>query len=214
MRGSVDRAKAKADTSTGTLVEEGSAVRSAIVKFLATGLVVLAVVAIPFSFWVRAVSRDLALEDAVELTQRLADYVISPVLGVVPEEPDPEVLSRIDTRLAPWLADESIVRIKVWSAEGTILYSDRSELAGSKFELEPWARELLAGGPGVATVEVQEEEENQFESGDGELVEVYVASRSAGGVPLLFEVYFDDAVVRGPENQFLLGMIPVLLVAR
>lgn len=206
-------AKAKSGTTSGTLVEEGSAVRSAIVKFLATGLVVLAIVSIPFSFWVRAVSRELALEDAVELTQRLADYVISPVVDVVSEQPDPEVLSRIDSRLAPWLADESIVRIKVWSAEGTILYSDRKELAGSRFDLEPWAHELLAGGPGVATVEVQEEEENLFESGDGELVEVYVASSSAEGVPLLFEVYFDDVVVRGPENQFLLGMIPVLLGA-
>ena len=206
-------AKAKAGPTTGTLVEERSAVRSAIVKFLATGLVVLAIVSIPFSFWVRAVSRELALQDVVELTQRLADYVISPVVGAVPEEPDPEVLSRIDARLAPWLADESIIRIKVWSAEGTILYSDRSELTGSSFELEPWAHDLLSGGPGVATVAVQEEEENQFESSSGELVEVYVASRSAGGIPLLFEVYFDDAVVRVPEQQFLLGMIPVLLVA-
>jgi signal transduction histidine kinase len=65
----------------------------------------------------------------------------------------------------------------------------------------------------VAFVEVPEKKENEFESSSGELVEVYVSSRSAGGVPLLFEVYFDDSVVRVPEQQFLLGMIPVLLGA-
>ena len=105
------------------------------------------------------------------------------------------------------------MRIKVWSAEGTVLYSDKHELIGSTFAPEPWAQDLLAGGPGVVTLGVQESEENIYESSNGRLVEVYVASRNASGIPLLFEVYFDDDVVLHTQSKVLFGMVPVLLVS-
>lgn len=197
----------------GILTEERSAVRSAIIQFLITGLVVLMVVAIPVSFWVKAVSRDLAMQDLLQLTQRLADYTISPILTEDLLLQDPGAVTQLDARMAPWVADAEILRIKVWSAEGTVLYSDKHELIGSTYAPEPWAQELLAGGPGVVNLGIQESEENVYESSNGQLVEVYVASKTATGVLLLFEVYFDDVVVRQAQNEVLIGMIPVLLVS-
>lgn len=195
------------------LGEERSAVRAAIIKFLVTGLLVLVVVAIPVFVWVRAVSRDLATQDILHLTQRLANYAISPVLTNDLLVHDPAAVAQIDERMKPWISDAEILRIKVWSAEGTVLYSDKHELIGSTFAPEPWAQDLLAGGPGVVTLGVQESEENIYESSNGRLVEVYVASRNASGIPLLFEVYFDDDVVLHTQSKVLFGMVPVLLVS-
>lgn len=194
------------------LVEEHSAVRVAILRFLATGLLVLLVVSIPMTFWVRSVAKDLALGNVLELTQRLADYAIQPMHAPGLIAGDRAVIEQIDARLAPWASDNMILRIKVWNPDGTILYSDTPELIGSTFELESWAQELLEGGPGVVTMETQNESENVFEAGSEELVEVYVASGTDTDHPLLFEMYYDAAVVHRAERHVLLGMVPVFLV--
>jgi two-component system, NarL family, sensor kinase len=192
---------------------ERSVVRHAILRFLAAGLVVLLVVAVPVTEWVRRVSHDIVVQDALDLTQRLADYAVTP--GIIDDlrAGDPAALSKVKAGLAPWVTDETILRVKIWSPEGKVLYSDVSELIGKTFELEPWHKDLLAGGPPTVSVGVQAEEENIYEAGTGELVEVYVASHANERMPVLVEVYFDDEVLLGPQHHILLGMIPVLLIA-
>ena len=195
------------------LAEEGSVISAAIRRFLLTGLVVLLVVAVPVTFWVRTVSRDIAEADVLTLTQRLADYTVSPSLAQGLLGGDPEALRQVGERLSPWVTDDAIVRIKIWSANGTIVFSDLTSLIGQKFDLEPWADQLLAGGPGTISMGEQHGEENTFESTSGDLVEVYVSSLAEPNMPLLFEVYYDDSVVRNPQRDILLGMIPVLLLS-
>lgn len=186
--------------------------RAAILRFVATGMLVLLVVSIPMTFWVRSVAKDLALGNVLDLTQRLADYAIQPMHSPGLIAGDRAVIEQIDARLAPWASDHTILRIKVWNPDGTILYSDTPELIGSTFELESWAQELLDGGPGVVSMETQNESENVFEAGSEELVEVYVASGTGTEHPLVFEIYYDPAVVRLVESHVLLGMVPVFLV--
>lgn len=199
--------------TTALLREEGSSVRSAILKFLLTGLVVLLTVSIPATFWVRSVAQNLAKQEVLELTQRLADYAIGPVLNPDLAAGDKSAVAQIDARMSPWMTDEMILRIKVWDSNGTVLYSDVGELIGETFPLEEWAEEMLAGGPGVVTLGPQDEGENIFEAGSEDLVEVYVLAGAGTDTPLLFEMYFHADVVRLPEHHMLLGMIPVFLVA-
>ncbi|MFF5790563.1 sensor histidine kinase [Paeniglutamicibacter sp. NPDC012692] len=187
--------------------------RSAILKFLLTGLVVLLTVSIPATFWVRSVAQNVAMQQVLELTQRLADYAIGADLGTKLAAGDMSAVEQINARMTPWMSDEMILRIKVWDSTGTILYSDVGELIGASFPLETWAEELLAGGPGVISLGPQEEGENIYEAGTEDLVEVYVLSGAGTDTPLLFEMYFHAAVVRVPEHEMLLGMIPVFLVA-
>jgi two-component system, NarL family, sensor kinase len=200
-------------TANLLLSGEGAVVRHAILRFLAAGLVVLLVVTVPVTLWVRQVSHDIVVQDALELTQRLADYAVTPAIIDDLQAGDPAALSHVEDGLAPWATDETILRVKIWSPEGKVLYSDVPELIGKTFELEPWAKELLAGGPPTVSVGVQAEEENIYEAGTGELVEVYVASHANERMPLLVEVYFDDEVLLGPQHHILLGMTPVLLIA-
>lgn len=199
--------------SRSIIVEENRAIRSAIVRFLLAGIVVLLIVAVPVSFWVRTVSRELAMDNVVELTQRLADYTISPVANQALMNRDPVALATVEERLAPWMSDGWITRIKIWSADGTILYSDVADLIGSSFPVGQRKQDLLAGGPATVSIGPQDEDENEFESHRGDLVEVYVISHNQNLAPMIFEVYFDISVVQAPDRQVLLGMIPVLLVS-
>lgn len=188
-------------------------VGAAIRRFLLSGLVALLVISIPFALWARSIARDIAETDVLNLTQRLADYAISPSMADGLLRGDEQVLDQLEDRLAPWMTDEAIVRIKIWSESGTVLYSDIRGLVGATFDLEPWARELLAGGPATLSVEQQQDEENQYENDVGNLVEVYVASRLNPETPMLFEVYYDDSVVRNPQHRVVVGIIPLLLLS-
>lgn len=201
------------ETPAQIYAEDRFVVGAAIRRFLLTGLAALLVIAIPFALWARSIARDIAETDVLNLTQRLADYAISPSMTAGLARGDEEVLDQLEDRLAPWVTDEAIVRIKIWSESGTVLYSDVRGLVGATFELEPWARDLLAGGPATLTVDQQLDEENQYENDVGNLVEVYVASRANPETPMLFEVYYDDSVVRNPQRRAVLGIIPLLLLS-
>ncbi|WP_149957846.1 sensor histidine kinase [Zafaria cholistanensis] len=192
---------------------EGSAVRAEVWRFLAAGLVVLAVIAIPAAFWVRAIAERIALDSILATTQRIADYALGPLATEKLLEQDPASLDRVRETLDPWIDNSHIVRIKMWTADGRIVYSDQAELIGRTYELEGWAQGLLAGGPGQATFEAQGGAENTYEAGRGELVEVYVTSSSPSGVPLIFEAYFDDKVVRDIQGKVLAGVAPAFLLA-
>ncbi|SDM55464.1 Histidine kinase-, DNA gyrase B-, and HSP90-like ATPase [Cryobacterium flavum] len=192
---------------------ERSEVRAAVQRFLLMGLVALVLVAVPVALWVRAQSEANAMANAVLHTQRLADYSLGPLItdGVVAG--DPGSTRRLDERLAPRLADGSLVRIKVWDANGKIVYSDLPLLVGQNFALPNWAPELLAGGQGRATLETQTAPDDLYETDSGELVEVYVRSIASNGNAFILEAYFNDDALRHEQDTVLLGLIPAFLLS-
>jgi signal transduction histidine kinase len=189
----------------------GSAVRSAVARFLAAGLVVLLVISVPVAFWMRSIAERIALDHAVATAQQIADHAVVPHVTDGLLEQDAAALARLRAALDPLVRDRHIVRIKIWTPDGRIVYSDQAELIGKQYELEGWARDLLLGGPGQATFEAQDGPENTYEAGQGELVEVYVASVTPSGVPLIFESYLDGAVVRDVQSKVLTGVTPAIL---
>jgi signal transduction histidine kinase len=184
-----------------------------VAKFLLMGFLALLVVATPVAFWIRTVAERHALDNALLLTQRVADLAVKPLVNEALLAGDPSALDALDSALLPWRSDASVLRIKVWDADGRVVYSDIRSLVGQRFELPEWGRELLAGGPGTASLENQQELENEYESDSGELVEVYVSSSAADGTPLIFEAYYDDDPVRDEQQAVLYNMIPPLLLS-
>lgn len=206
----------KAENGTnprGPGTSERFEVRAAVAKFLLMGLIALLVVATPVAFWIRSAAERHALENALLLTQRVADLAIKPLVNEALLAGHPAALAAMDNALQPWRSDASVLRIKVWDADGRVVYSDMRSLVGQRFELPEWARDLLAGGPGTASLESQQELENEYESASGELVEVYVSSSAADGTPLIFEAYYDDGPVRDEQQAVLYNMIPPLLLS-
>ena len=188
-------------------------VRAAVAKFFLMGFLALLVVATPVAFWIRAAAERHALDNAVILTQRVADLAIKPLVNEALLAGDASALSALDRALQPWYGDASVLRIKVWDADGRVVYSDMRSLVGQQFDLPEWGRNLLAGGPGTASLESQQELENEYESASGDLVEVYVSSAASDGTRLIFEAYYDDAPVRDEQNAVLYSMIPPLLLS-
>lgn len=116
-------------------------------------------------------------------------------------------------RLEPWLNEGNVLRVKVWDSTGRIVYSDVNSLIGRIYPLPKWGEDLLLTGVGTASLEKQDEDENEFEASAGELVEVYVRSTAATGQPLMFETYYDDDDVRAEQAEVLQDMAPAILLA-
>ena len=193
--------------------EDSSEVRAAVLRFLLVGLIALLVIATPVAFWILTQAERHALNNARSSTQRLADFAIGPLVTEDLLAGDRSALEGIDARLEPWLDRGPVLRIKVWDASGRIVYSDVAELIGKEFPLPDWAEELLEGGEGTATLEHQDELENEFEANAGQLVEVYVRSEAATGDPLIFEAYYDDDDVRTEQAAVLRDMAPAVLLS-
>lgn len=193
--------------------EDRSEVRTAVTRFLLLGLIALLVVATPVTFWILAQAQAHALNNARSSTQQLADFAIGPLVTDDLLAGNSSAIEGVDDRLEPWLDRGPVRRIKVWDATGRIVYSDVQALIGQKFPLPGWAEDLLNGAEGTATLEHQNELENEFEVGAGELVEVYVRSEAANGDPLIFEAYYDDDDVRAEQATVLRDMAPAILLS-
>ncbi|MBG6179546.1 sensor histidine kinase [Arthrobacter sp. CAN_A1] len=203
----------QAPETNSETVKERSEVRSAVGRFLLTGVLVMVLIATPVAFWIRAEAEKHALDNAQLITQRLADFAVSPLINAQLIAGDEAAIERLDTRLKPWLERGSVLRIKVWDGAGNIVYSDMPSLIGQQFELPDAGTDLFAGATGSASLEDQQELENEYEAESGELVEVYVESATANGEPLIFEAYYDDDGVREEQASVLLSIAPIFLLS-
>ncbi|MDN4611805.1 hypothetical protein [Arthrobacter burdickii] len=68
------------DTTTAPEVTERREVRAAVARFLTVGFLALVLVATPVAFWIRAEAEQHALANARDITQRLADNVVGPLI--------------------------------------------------------------------------------------------------------------------------------------
>lgn len=182
-------------------------------RFLLAGLVAFVVIGTPAALWIRSQAEAHALSNAILVTQRLADYALAPMVTGQLLAGNATALHNLDARLAPWLAKGAVLRIKVWNVDGTIVYSDVSELIGKQYTLPKEGRGLLVGGPGLSSIGISTGPEYVFQPLPGDLVEVYVGSFAATGDPLIFEAYFDDDIVRSEQTAVLFDMAPVFLLA-
>ena len=80
--------------------------------------------------------------------------------------------------------------MKIWRADGTILYSDETRLIGARYPLGEEEHDVLRRGGTRAEVSDLDKPENRFETGSGGLVEVYTRIVSPEDEPMLFEVYY------------------------
>lgn len=104
-----------------------------------------------------------------------------------------------------------MVRVKMWTPAGMVLYSGKPRLIGETFALEPGARQALLSPRIDADVSDLRLPENRFERGDGKLLEVYRPVWTPDGQPLLFETYFRYDVVSQRSHQLWRAFAGVML---
>ncbi len=183
--------------------------RNPVAQFLAAGFLMLVVVLVATArLSDRAAARE-AIDDAVATTDLLAHSVAEPALprGLVDGEAG--AVDRLDRAVLRRLLVEDVARIKIWDATGRIVYSDKTQLIGSDYELGEDEQAVLRDG----TVEAEESDltkpENRFERDSGGLLEVYTRIRAPEGDPLLFEVYYSAADIAARRTAVLDSFRPI-----
>jgi len=120
-------------------------------------------------------------------------------------------LERLDDVVIGQVLTGSIIRVKVWSADGTILYSDEPSLIGRRYELGEEERGLLRTGGSEAELSDLSRPENQLERPAGKLLEAYTPIRTPNGTPVLFEIYQRFSSVSASGERLLPALAPPLL---
>ena len=82
------------------------------------------------------------------------------------------------------------MRVKLWTRDGRILYSDAQELIGRRFSLGEEERALFDRGGVEAELSDLSKPENRFERQEGKLLEAHAVIRTPDSrTPVLFEIY-------------------------
>jgi len=174
-------------------------------------LAAIAVVLVGGFFAVRSVTVKEAEQDIREQVVILARLVESAGLsdGVVRGER--AALTRLDDLVQAQVLSESVVRVKIWAQDGTILYSDEPRLIGRRFALGEEERELFHQGGAEAELSDLSQPENQFERQERKLLEAHTAVRTPDGTQVLFEVYQRFGSVTANAERLLGSLAPPLL---
>lgn len=153
------------------------------------------------------IAESFAVRDATSDTAALARVVVEPALLDAISDPaatDAErgvARARLDDAVAGELDAGSAVRMKLWAADGTVLWSDEPQLVGERFPLSDEDLEALESDRSDAEVSDLDEPENRYERGHGPLLEAYQAVHTPSGEALLFEAYqpYDDVLARAAD---------------
>lgn len=160
------------------------------IQFMAVGAAALVIVAIALSIASRRVGEREAIIEARSEALVKAQGLVEPALAEGLLNGDPQAIAGLDEVVRSDVVSDSLVRVKVWSEDGTILYSDEPRLIGSTYELGDDEQEALAAGVVEAEVSDLTKPENRFERVHGKLLEVYLPVETPSGEKVLFEAYF------------------------
>ncbi|MEY2416086.1 MAG: two-component system, NarL family, sensor kinase [Ilumatobacteraceae bacterium] len=188
-------------------------VRGVVTRFALAGVLSLALVSAVTAYASRRFGTERAIAEAKNVTWVSMKGIIEPVLDDALLDMDRDVLDRIDAAVRQSVLRGSLVRVKIWAADGTILYADEPRLIGQRFELDADKLTVLAGGDGKADVSDLSEPENRYETENAKLLEVYQRTELPNGTPLLFEAYFRYSGVTAVGRQLWGQFAPIAIAA-
>ncbi|HEY7023336.1 MAG TPA: bifunctional diguanylate cyclase/phosphodiesterase [Candidatus Limnocylindrales bacterium] len=147
--------------------------------------------------------RNSASDEAVRNTQAVISAFVAPLLG--PGDLSDRTLDQqgaINSQLQKLVNSGRLLRIKIWSPTGQVVYSDLPQLRGAQFEVEDDLEEALDGTPAVEYTN-GDDAENEFDHGLADhLLSIYlpiVASGSDHTVGV-YEIYEDAAPIDEAVN--------------
>jgi two-component system, NarL family, sensor kinase len=148
-------------------------------------------------------ARSEAVADARMTTELLAHSVAEPDMPRGLVSGDPGAIDRFDRRVLSRLMVGDVRRIKIWRDDGTVVYSDETQLIGKRFKLDPEQLSVLHSGSTEGGLSSLGRRENRFENEEGGLLEVYTRIDSPEGQPLLFEAYYSVETVKQRTTEIL-----------
>lgn len=162
-------------------------------QFLLAGTLVSAVAMLGVGALVANVIERSLIRHAGATTALYVDSVIAPLLPDMRnvDRLDDVVARALDETLAAGRLGERLLSYRLWRGDGTVLYSDRPELIGKRFDLSPDLKAAFSGEV-VAEYGLADDAESGFERASGEeLLEIYSPVRQpwTGEVVAVSEFY-------------------------
>src|SRR3954452_3334682 len=120
--------------------------RSAVAQFAISGLTIVVLLGLAgVELLPHAGSRE-ALRDAKNTPRTAARGVAEPNLTPAVVRGNPAALARFDRIMRASVIQPPIVRVKIWSPDGRIVYSDEPRLIGARYPLDAADRAVLRSG--------------------------------------------------------------------
>ncbi|MFL6132046.1 MAG: sensor histidine kinase, partial [Nocardioidaceae bacterium] len=133
----------------------------------------------------------------------------APLVTEAYREGDPRARRRLESAMRERIRDGSIVHIKLWNPDGTVLWSDESSMIGHTYPIDEDDRELFGTTNATADVSTLDKKENVNEQASGELLEVYAGARDQTKRPIMFEAYLPLDTLHRQEVAIITGVLPV-----
>ena len=194
--------------------------RNPVVQFVLASLLLFGVIWWGTGRLSQTAARNEALNDARDTTELLAHSVAEPAIPKGMVDGDAGAIDRFDREVGQRLLVPDVQRIKIWREDGTVVYSDKTQLIGKKFTLDDEQLDVLHSGATEGGLSDLRRQENRFETENDGLLEVYTRIDSPEGEPLLFEAYYSVVTVQQRAAEVLtpfrrisaLGLIAILLL--
>jgi two-component system NarL family sensor kinase len=185
--------------------------RNEVARFAAGGLLAACLVGAGTFFVVSRDAESQAIQHAKDITQVEATGIVQPALSDSLLHRDPAAIGALDTIVRQRILSRDVVRVKLWTSDGTVIYSDESRLIGRRFTLGSAELASFQGGAIDAGVSDLTDAENQYERSFGKLLQVYLPVHTPGGTPLLFETYQRYQAISQYQQSVWGSFLPVLL---
>ncbi len=171
---------------------------SLLTKFTIVSLIVTAAIGIALAWGIQQQMEYNALQNAAEDAADNVATLLNPNLhqADLSGPLDTSRFAQVDTLIRQSVLNDRVVRVKIWSRDGVLIYSDEKELVGKSFPEDEDLKEALEGK--TVTIISPEKEENEGERERfGRLIEVIVPLRPAGSqqVAGAYEIYQDMSVL-------------------
>src|SRR5436309_13528287 len=121
-------------------------VATSVTQFVLAGLAAVVLISAGTIYVVRRNATSEAIRNAREVAGIDGHAVAEPMLADGMITGDPTALGRINTVVHERILSERVVRVKVWTSDGRIVYSDESRLIGQTFGLGSGERAALQSG--------------------------------------------------------------------
>jgi signal transduction histidine kinase len=160
---------------------------------------------------IRNAAMASAIRQAKAVTALAGRGIVEPLMTPRLLAGNGQALARLDRAVRRRILQGTpIVRVKIWDAEGRIIYSDARQLVGARFRLGTDDLAVLKTGGIAADASDLTRPENRSERDFRRLVEVYVGIRAADGRRVLYEDYERSSTISASSRRQWEGLVPAV----
>ncbi|GAC1532578.1 MAG: hypothetical protein NVS2B6_20650 [Thermoleophilaceae bacterium] len=185
----------------------------AVLKFAVTGLLALALLGFVAVKLLERTGTSEAIRNAKQVTRLAGNGIVAPAIGKGLLRGDSAAIASLDRIVHQRVLQDPVVRVKIWTAQGRILYSDEHRLIGSTYPLGQDELKALYRRSTAAELSDLSRPENRLERAHKKLLEVYLGVKASDGQSLLFESYQRFSSITASGRRLWIAFAPALIGA-